>query len=82
MASDPVLALLPRSHIIGEEQYFGYRRSIRGVISDTLGLQLRETIDSRSSLRFKLLDATTLGTPLNATGLTEFTFCLAVYKVK
>ena len=81
-SNEPILAVLGRNSVIGEEGYYGARRSIKPVNSDCLGVPLREPIDNLASLRLKILDATTLNPPQNPAGLTEYVVCICVYRLK
>ena len=81
-ANRPVLAFLNRSHIVGEERFFGYRQSVKPVNSDCVGLPLRSPVDTLTSIRLRLLDALTNAPPLAAGSLSNYTACLTVYRVK
>lgn len=81
-ANRPVLAFLNRSHIVGEERFFGYRQSVKPVNSDCVGLPLRQPLDNLTSVRLRLLNALTYATPLAATFLSDYTVCLTAYRVK
>ena len=81
-ANKPVLAFLNRSHIVGEERFFGYRQSVKPVNSDCVGLPLRQPLDTLTSVHFRLLDALTYGNPISANNLSDYTVCLTAYRVK
>lgn len=78
----PILASLNRSHVAGEEPFFGVKRSIKGVTSDTIGVPLREPLDNLSSIHLRILDAIDLDTPLFPGGITEYLVGICVYRVK
>ena len=74
-SNQPVLAYLNRTHVEGEERYYGRRHSVKGVTSDTLGVPLCEPIDNLSSLRLRLLDVVSQAAPLNANQLVDYVAC-------
>ena len=77
-----VLCFLNRTHAVGEERYYGRRMSIKPVNSDTLGVPLRDSIDNRSSLRLRLVDAITMEPPTSSGELTDYVVCISVYRLK
>ena len=81
-ANQPVLTFLNRTHVPGEERYYGRRLSVKPVNSDTLGLPIREPIDNLASLRLRLLDVVDQGVPANAEELADFTVCISIYRIK
>ena len=78
----PVLAFLNRTHVAGEERYYGRRLSIKPVTSDTVGVPIREPIDTHSSLRLRLLDAVSQAKPDDSDQLTDYTACISIYRLK
>lgn len=78
----PILASLNRSHIAGEEPFYGVKRSVKGVTSDTIGIPLRNPIDNLSIIRLRILDAISLETPVEPDGLTKFLVGICVYRLK
>ena len=81
-ANLPALAFLSRTHVPGEERYYGRRLSVKPVTSDTVGVPLREAIDNRASLRLRLLDAVSRDVPGTSDQLSDFVACISVYRLK
>jgi len=77
-----ILASLNRSHVIGEEPFYGVKKSIKGVTSDTIGVPLREPIDNLSSIHLRILDAISLDIPVQPLGISEYLVGICVYRVK
>jgi hypothetical protein len=73
-----VLCFLNRTHVLGEERYYGRRMSIKPVNSDTLGVPLRDSIDNRSSLRLRLVDVITMDTLTSSDELSDYVVCISV----
>ncbi len=77
-----MLCFLNRTHVLGEERYHGRRMSVKPVNSDTLGVPLRDSIDNRSSLRLRLVDAITMEPPTSSDELADYVVYISVYRLK
>ena len=81
-SNQPVLCFLNRTHVLGEERYYGRRMSIKPVNSNTIGVPLRDSIDNLASLRLRLVDPLTMEPPINSYDLTNYVVCISVYRFK
>ena len=80
--NQPVLCFLNRTHVLGEERYYGRRLSTKPVNSDTIGVPLRDSIDNLASSRLRLIDPTTMEPPTNSDELTNYVIRISVYRLK
>jgi hypothetical protein len=81
-SNQPVLCFLNRTHVLGEERWYGRRMSIKPVNSDTIGVPLRDSIDNLATLRLRLVDPLTMEPPTNSDDLVDFVVCISVYMLK
>ena len=81
--NENVLCFPNRTHVIGEERYYGRRLSVTHVNSDTIiGVPLRESIDNLASFRLHLVNALTMDSPANINESTDYVVCISVYRLK
>ena len=75
------IAYLNRTHVAGEEKYYGRRLSVHPVNSDTVGVPLRNAVDSLGEIRLRLVDPITYERADNGNQVKDYVACLTIYRL-